>query len=291
MSARRRYDTVLVANRGEIAARVLEAARGLGLSTIAVYSDADAGAPYLGLADKAVGIGRSPASESYLNAGALIEAARLTGAQAVHPGYGFLSENGAFAKDCAEAGLVFVGPPAPVIEKMSRKDRARRIAEEAGLSVLPAAEGRDDDELVVSVTARIGFPALVKAVAGGGGKAMHVVADEEELRLALRSPAARHWPLSVTRRSSSSVSWSTVVMSRSRSQPTSKAMSSTCSSATAQCSGATRRWSKRPLPRPSTTRSARSFGPGPCTLRAPSGTGTSARSSSSWPATSPISWR
>jgi acetyl-CoA/propionyl-CoA carboxylase biotin carboxyl carrier protein len=177
----------MVANRGEIAARVLGAARTLGLSTVAVYSDADRGAPYLSLADSAVSIGGSPATDSYLNVAALLEAAKSTGATAVHPGYGFLSESSEFAKACGDVGLLFVGPPASVIEDMSRKDRARRIAQDAGLSVLPAVEGRDDDEIVASVVAQIGFPALVKAVAGGGGKAMHVAGDTESLRAALVS--------------------------------------------------------------------------------------------------------
>jgi 3-methylcrotonyl-CoA carboxylase alpha subunit/acetyl-CoA/propionyl-CoA carboxylase biotin carboxyl carrier protein len=182
-----RYERLLVANRGEIAARVLQAARGLGLSTVAVYSEADRDAPYAGLADLSVSIGPSASEQSYLSPAALIAAAKLTSATAIHPGYGFLSESAPFARACVEAGLVFVGPPASVIEKMSRKDEARRIAESAGLRVLPAAEGAHDDELVASVVGKIGFPALIKAVAGGGGKAMHVVADEKELRRALAS--------------------------------------------------------------------------------------------------------
>jgi acetyl/propionyl-CoA carboxylase alpha subunit len=180
-----RYDRLLVANRGEIAARVLRAARDLGLSTVAVYSDADRGAPYLALADDAVFIGPSPAAASYLKAAVLIEACKASSAGAVHPGYGFLSENSAFAAACEKAGLVFVGPPSSLIEAMSRKDQARRTAESAGLSVLPAAEGRDDAELVVAVLEHVGFPALIKAVAGGGGKAMHVVGNEKELIAAL----------------------------------------------------------------------------------------------------------
>jgi acetyl/propionyl-CoA carboxylase alpha subunit len=181
-----RFERLMVANRGEIAARVLLAARGLGLSTVAVYSDADRGAPYLDLADSAVHLGPSSAAESYLNVAALLEAARSSGASAVHPGYGFLSENSGFARACGEAGLVFVGPPPSVIEDMSSKDRARHIAADAGLSVLAAAEG-DDDELVAAVLARVGFPALVKAVAGGGGKAMHLAGDEATLRATLVS--------------------------------------------------------------------------------------------------------
>ena len=185
MSGQLRFERLLVANRGEIAARVLGAARALGLSTVAVYSDADRDASYLGLADSAVRIGPSPAVDSYLNQDALLDAASSSGATAIHPGYGFLSESSEFATACVESGLVFVGPPPSVIEDMSRKDQARRIAQGAGLSILPAVEDRDDDDVVSSVLARVGFPVLVKAVAGGGGKAMHVAGDEETLRAAL----------------------------------------------------------------------------------------------------------
>jgi 3-methylcrotonyl-CoA carboxylase alpha subunit/acetyl-CoA/propionyl-CoA carboxylase biotin carboxyl carrier protein len=177
----------MVANRGEIAARVLRTARDLGLSTVAVYSEADRGAPYLRLADQAVAIGPARAADSYLSSRALLQAAMSTRATAVHPGYGFLSENSAFAQACSQAGLVFVGPPAAVIEQMSRKDNARRIAQAAGLSVLPAAQGDDDEELILAVIESVGFPALIKAVAGGGGKAMHVVGEEAELRARLSS--------------------------------------------------------------------------------------------------------
>ena len=187
MSGPLRYERLLVANRGEIAARVLGAARSLGLSTVAVYSEADREAPYLRLADETVAIGPARAADSYLSSRALVEAAIRTRATAVHPGYGFLSENSAFARACVEAGLVFVGPPAEVIEQMSRKDNARRIAEAAGLGVLPAAQAEDDEELVAAVIDVVGFPALIKAVAGGGGKAMHVVREQAELRARLAS--------------------------------------------------------------------------------------------------------
>ena len=181
------FGSVLVANRGEIAVRVLRSARDAGLRTVAVYSDADLGAPHVRAADTAVRIGPAPAAESYLSIPALLEAARRTGAEAVHPGYGFLSERAAFARACEEAGLVFIGPPADVIEVMGRKDRARRIAVEAGVPVVPAIEetGPDDAELARRATAEVGFPLLVKAAAGGGGKGMRIVREAGALPEAL----------------------------------------------------------------------------------------------------------
>ena len=182
------FGSVLVANRGEIAVRVLRSARAAGLRTVAVYSDADLGAPHVRMADTAVRIGPAPAAESYLSIPALIDAARRTGAEAfADPGYGFLSERAEFARACAEAGLVFIGPPAEVIEAMGRKDRARRIAVEADVPVVPAIEetGPDDAELARRATAEVGFPLLVKAAAGGGGKGMRIVREAGALPEAL----------------------------------------------------------------------------------------------------------
>jgi acetyl-CoA/propionyl-CoA carboxylase, biotin carboxylase, biotin carboxyl carrier protein len=193
------FGSVLVANRGEIAVRVLRSARDAGLRTVAVYSDADLGAPHVRAADTAVRIGPAPAAESYLSIPALLEAARRTGAEAVHPGYGFLSERAAFARACEEAGLVFIGPPADVIEVMGRKDRARRIAVEAGVPVVPAVEEAasgeaasgetggpgGDAELARRAVAEVGFPLLVKAAAGGGGKGMRIVREAGALPGAL----------------------------------------------------------------------------------------------------------
>ena len=176
------FGSLLVANRGEIAIRVLRSARAAGLRTIAVYSDADREAPHVREADTAVRLGPAPATESYLSIPALLEAARRSGAEAVHPGYGFLSERAAFARACEEAGLVFVGPPADVIERMGRKDVARHVAVVADVPVVPAVEGADDAELAERAVAEVGFPLLVKAAAGGGGKGMRIVRTPEELR-------------------------------------------------------------------------------------------------------------
>jgi acetyl-CoA/propionyl-CoA carboxylase, biotin carboxylase, biotin carboxyl carrier protein len=173
------FDTVLVANRGEIALRVIRACRSAGLRSVAVYSDADHDAPHVRAADTAVRIGPAPAAESYLDITALLDAAERSGAGAVHPGYGFLSERAAFAAAVEQAGLVFVGPPASVIETMGRKDRAREIAVRAGVPVVPAADGAVDD--LAAVAEQVGFPLLAKAAAGGGGKGMRIVRSADDL--------------------------------------------------------------------------------------------------------------
>ena len=182
--------TVLIANRGEIALRVAKAAHELGLRTVAVYSDADREAPHVRAADTAVRIGPTPASQSYLDIEAVIEAARVTGADAIHPGYGFLSERAPFARAVAEAGLTFVGPSADVMDQMGRKDVAREVAIAAGVPVVPSAELRGDD---LDASA-VGYPLLVKAAAGGGGKGMRIVRDPADFGAALA--AARREALS-----------------------------------------------------------------------------------------------
>ncbi len=177
--------SVLVANRGEIARRVIRACRALGIRTIAVHSEADAGWPHVADADQAVAIGPAPARESYLSIERVLAAARDSGARAVHPGYGFLSENWRFAKACEEAGLVFVGPSWRVIQQMGDKVEARRRMREAGVPVVPGSEGALDTlEAAVAVGETIGFPLMLKAAAGGGGIGMVRVAD------ALALPAA-----------------------------------------------------------------------------------------------------
>ncbi|HYH32472.1 MAG TPA: biotin carboxylase N-terminal domain-containing protein [Pseudonocardia sp.] len=182
------FDTVLVANRGEIAVRVLRTLRQLGIRSVAVHSDADAEAPHVRAADTAVRIGPAPAAQSYLSIPAVLEAAAATGAQAVHPGYGFLSENTAFAAACAEAGIVFVGPPASAIEAMGDKIAAKATVAKAGVPVVPGSDGAGltDDELVAAVDG-IGYPVLLKPSAGGGGKGMREVHRPEDLREAIAS--------------------------------------------------------------------------------------------------------
>ncbi|MBL8344985.1 MAG: carbamoyl-phosphate synthase subunit L [Rubrivivax sp.] len=180
------FRKILIANRGEIACRVMRTAHRLGHRTVAVYSDADANAPHVALADEAVRIGPPPAAESYLNIAALLEAARKTGAEAVHPGYGFLSERADFARACAEAGLVFIGPPPEAISAMGDKAAAKRRMREAGVPCAPGYLGEDQREERLAGEARqLGTPLLVKAVAGGGGRGMRLVRELAALPEAL----------------------------------------------------------------------------------------------------------
>lgn len=168
--------SVLVANRGEIAVRVLRTCRRLGLRGIAVYSDADAGALHVRMADAAVRIGAPPARDSYLNIAALIAAAKQTEADAIHPGYGFLSENAGFARACEEAGLIFIGPSVEAVASMGSKINSKRIAEAAGVPTVPGYHGdTQDDATLLAEAKRIGFPVLIKASAGGGGRGMRLV--------------------------------------------------------------------------------------------------------------------
>lgn len=182
------FKKILIANRGEIAARIMRTCRAMGIATVAVYSDADANAPHVRFADEAVHLGATPAKDSYLNAAKIIQAAQRTGADAIHPGYGFLSENAEFAEACAAAGVVFIGPKPDVIRAMGLKSSARKLAAEAGVPIVPGYEGEDQaDGRLREEILRIGFPVLVKASAGGGGKGMRVVRDEAEIVEAIDS--------------------------------------------------------------------------------------------------------
>jgi len=181
------FDTVLIANRGEIALRVIRACRDLGLRSVAVYSDADRTAAHVRMADEAIHIGPAPASESYLSIPRILDAARQSGAGAIHPGYGFLSENPDFADACAAAGLRFVGPPGHVMREMGEKTAARRVARAAGVPIVPGYDtGLDDIREAKRLAEDIGYPIMIKAAAGGGGKGIRFVHQPEDLEASLR---------------------------------------------------------------------------------------------------------
>jgi len=184
----RRFRTLLIANRGEIAIRVIRTAKAMGLRTVAVYSEADRDAMHVALADEAVLLGPARARDSYLNIERVIEAAQKTGAEAVHPGYGFLSESAEFAAACLEAGLVFVGPTAAMIRAMGSKSGSKALMEQAGVPLVPGYHGEEQDEATLAKAAgKIGFPVLVKASAGGGGRGMRIVNSAAELASAVVS--------------------------------------------------------------------------------------------------------
>ena len=179
------FSKVLIANRGEIAVRVIRACRELGVQTVAVYSEADRGALHVRLADQAVCCGPARAQDSYLAIPSLVEAARATGAEAVHPGYGFLSENGGFADACRDAGVTFIGPPGEVLRQMGDKVTSRRIMSAAGVPVVPGSEDALGDAEAVAFAKEIGLPVMVKASGGGGGRGLRVVHREEDLAAAV----------------------------------------------------------------------------------------------------------
>ena len=184
----RRFRTLLIANRGEIACRVIRSAKAMGLRTVAVYSEADRDAMHVAMADEAVLLGPARARDSYLNIERVIEAARESGAQAIHPGYGFLSESAEFAQACLKAGLVFVGPTAAMIEAMGSKSGSKMLMEKAGVPLVPGYHGEAQDEATLAKAAdKIGFPVLVKASAGGGGRGMRIVRSAAELAPAIVS--------------------------------------------------------------------------------------------------------
>jgi acetyl-CoA carboxylase biotin carboxylase subunit len=189
------FKKILIANRGEIAVRVIRACRELGITAIAVYSDADRASLHVSQADEAYHIGASPAAESYLNIEKILDVAKRSGADAIHPGYGFLSENPKFALACSDAGVKFIGPTAAAMEMMGSKTRARREMEKAGVPFVPgASRGLDSLEEAADIAAEIGYPVMLKAAAGGGGKGMRLVHARDELQPALeaaRSEAQR----------------------------------------------------------------------------------------------------
>src|ERR1700761_6236785 len=185
------FDKILIANRGEIALRVHRACKEMGISTVAVHSEADSTAMHVRLADESVCIGPAPASKSYLNVPAIIAAAEITGAQAIHPGYGFLSENARFAEIVETHGMTFIGPKPEHISMMGDKIAAKVAVKSAGIPVVPGSDGAitDLDEAMAAAEA-IGFPVLVKAAAGGGGRGMKVARDREHLAEAIATAQA-----------------------------------------------------------------------------------------------------
>ncbi|MCH8544714.1 MAG: acetyl/propionyl/methylcrotonyl-CoA carboxylase subunit alpha [Alcanivorax sp.] len=187
-SAPTSFDKILIANRGEIACRVIRTARDMGYRTVAVFSDADRDALHVQLADEAVCIGEATASQSYLNMAAILDAAQRTGANAVHPGYGFMSENAEFARACEAAGIVFIGPPVDAIHLMGSKRLSKIAMQDAGVPCIPGYEGEEQsDERLLNEAQRIGLPLMIKASAGGGGRGMRVVTDASEIPEQLRS--------------------------------------------------------------------------------------------------------
>src|SRR5688572_25915677 len=177
------FNKILIANRGEIACRVIRTARRMGIKTVAVYSDADARAPHVRMADESVRLGPPPASESYLKAELIIDACRATGAEAVHPGYGFLSERESFAKALAKAGIIFIGPPAKAIAAMGDKIASKKLAQKAGVSIVPGHLGAIASTAeAVKISKSIGYPVMLKASAGGGGKGMRLAYGDKDVR-------------------------------------------------------------------------------------------------------------
>src|SRR3984885_5967931 len=179
------FKKILIANRGEIACRVIRTARRLGIATVAVYSEADENALHVAMADEAVNIGPAPSSESYLDTARVVAACRQSGAQAIHPGYGFLSENADFARACARSGIAFIGPDAKAIEAMGNKAAAKEMMERAGVPVVPGYHGEKQGKALRKAARMLGFPLLVKAASGGGGRGMRIVKFERELRDAI----------------------------------------------------------------------------------------------------------
>uniref|UniRef100_UPI0035640D3D acetyl-CoA carboxylase biotin carboxylase subunit n=1 Tax=Loktanella salsilacus TaxID=195913 RepID=UPI0035640D3D len=182
------FKKILIANRGEIACRVIKTARRMGIATVAVYSDADRNALHVKMADEAVHIGPSPANQSYIVIDKIMDAVRQTGAEAVHPGYGFLSENSRFAEALDAAGVAFIGPPVGAIEAMGDKITSKKLAQEAGVSTVPGHMGliADADE-AIKIAGEIGYPVMIKASAGGGGKGMRIAWKEDEVREGFQS--------------------------------------------------------------------------------------------------------
>ena len=237
------FDKILVANRGEIACRIIDTAKRLGVGTVAVYSEADVNARHVSLADEAIAIGPAPARDSYLAVEKLISAAERTGAEAIHPGYGFLSENAGFAEACGGAGITFIGPSPGQSRPWDPKDAAKTIMQQAGIPLVPGYHGGHQDEaFLLNEAEKIGFPVMLKASAGGGGRGMRVVNSAAGIpRSATFGKAGSAGGRSMTTGCCWKNTWSSPGISRFRSSATSMAMRYTCLNGTARSSGATRK--------------------------------------------------
>jgi acetyl-CoA carboxylase, biotin carboxylase subunit len=235
------FKRVLIANRGEIAVRIIRACREMGIESVAVFSDVDRKALHVRKADYAYHIGRPTASESYLNIEKILDVARRSQAEAIHPGYGFLSENAGFARACAEAGFKFIGPSPESMEMMGSKTRARQHMKRAGVPFVPGSERGLDLDAAERMAEQIGYPVMLKAAAGGGGKGMRMVSRRRSCIPPTRPRAARPSAPSATTKSTSRSSSSTRGTSRCRSSATSMATWFTSASVSVRCNGATRR--------------------------------------------------
>ncbi len=251
------FEKILIANRGEIALRVLRACRELGIHTVAVHSTADADAMHVKLADESVCIGPPAAKDSYLNIPAIVSACEITGAEAVHPGYGFLSENARFAEILTEHDIKFIGPSAENIRTMGDKIEAKRTAKALGIPVVPGSEGGVANvEDARKVARDIGYPVIIKATAGGGGRGMKVARNESDLEIAVTTHRRKPRPPSAMAMSTSRSISKSRVTSKSRCWVTARAMRCTSASVTVRCNAATRRSGKRLIPLPSMPSSA-----------------------------------
>ena len=235
------FSKVLIANRGEIAVRVMRACREMGITSVAVFSDVDRASLHVSKADEAYLLGPAPARESYLNIAKILEVARKCGAEAIHPGYGFLSENARFAHACAEAGIKFIGPPPSAMELMGSKTRARTAMKAAGVPMVPGSVRGLSIAEAEAMGAEIGYPVMIKAAAGGGGKGMRLVASPRISNPVLKRPKVKRCVLLMTAKSTLKNLLRTRATLRSRCLATSMAMWFTWASASAPCNAAIKR--------------------------------------------------